>query len=331
MTAARSGHTVTVLPDFSLFIAGGTDSHGAILATTEIYDPNTEKFSPAAKMLFPRTGHAAGALSDGKILIAGGTTRGGITLASSEDYDPETGEFTRRGNLHMPRARAGVTVLRDGRILVTGGMNGKIILDSAETYDVLNGKWTLMGRMSTARLGHTATLLADGRVLIAGGVNAAHAVLASCEIFDPQTNKFSTAASMEMKEARFRHTSALLPNGKVFIAGGASDFAGKQLLASAEVFDPASKSFSPAGEMNEPRMKMPDAYTLLDGRVLILGGAQPAEIYDSKAGSFRLVTGSFDIARFNSVGIQLMDGSVRIFGGEDASGTSTAKTWIYRP
>jgi hypothetical protein len=231
--------------------------------------------------------------------------------------------------MHSPRVRPGVTVLRDGRILLTGGNNGKTVLDSAETYDVLNGKWTLTGKMTTARLGHTATLLSDGRVLIAGGVDGRHAVVASAEIFDPQTNKFSAVSSLH--QGRFMHSAALLPSGKVFMAGGASDANGKHTLTCAEIYDPSTHSFSSAGNMNAPRMKLPDLAALLDGRMLVIGGAASAEIFDPRNGSFRPVTGGLDAARFYSAAIQLMDGSTRIFGGYDSAGSSTAKTWIYRP
>jgi hypothetical protein len=83
--------------------------------------------------------------------------------------------------------------------------------------------------------------------------------------------------------------------------------------------------------MNEPRMKFPDMAALLDGRVLIGGGAVSSEIFDPKAASFREVPGALDAARFYSAAIQLMDGSVRMLGGYDSSGDSTAKTWVYRP
>jgi len=78
-------------------------------------------------------------------------------------------------------------------------------------------------------------------------------------------------------------------------------------------------------------MKLPDATLLLDGRVLIVGGGQSAEIYDPKAASFRSVSGSLDAARYDPAVIQLMDGSSRVFGGDNSSAMSTAKSWIYRP
>lgn len=115
----------------------------------------------------------------------------------------------------------------------------------------------------------------------------------------------------------------------MLIAGGAG--ATHAPLASAEIYDPASGSFKVTGNMAEPRWKLPPSTALLDGRVLIVGGAASAEIYDPKAGSFRTAAGGLDTARYDSAALQLMDGSTRIFGGYDSKGVSTAKSWIYRP
>src|ERR1017187_8237173 len=50
MTTARGSHTATILPDFNVLIFGGKQEQGVVLATTEVYDPTTETFSPGAKM-----------------------------------------------------------------------------------------------------------------------------------------------------------------------------------------------------------------------------------------------------------------------------------------
>ena len=65
--------------------------------------------------------------------------------------------------------------------------------------------------------------------------------------------------------------------------------------------------------------------------VLVVGGAPSAEVYDPKSGSFRPADGTLDAARYYPASVQLMDGTVRIFGGYDSHSVSTAKTWIYRP
>src|SRR5258708_16156682 len=162
MTPAGSGHTATILPDFRVLIVGGRQSHGLILATTEVYDPTTEKFSPAGNMSVPREGHIAAVLEDSKIIVAGGMTRGGAALASSEDYDYETGKFTVRANMHARRVHMTPTTRRAAKILVTGGEDGNHPLDPAEPYDALTGKWTLAGKMTTAPANTSATLLSDG-------------------------------------------------------------------------------------------------------------------------------------------------------------------------
>jgi hypothetical protein len=95
-----------------------------------------------------------------------------------------------------------------------------------------------------------------------------------------------------MTTARADHTATLLPNGKVLIAGGEGD--GFQDLASAELYDPSTRTFAPTGSMVMPRYAH-SATLLADGRVLIAGGRQDgirgtsvftAEIYDPSTGAF---------------------------------------------
>jgi hypothetical protein len=124
------------------------------------------------------------------------------------------------------------------------------------------------GSMAVARGYDSATALADGRVLIAGGRNDS-ARLASAELYDPATGKFSPTGSMA--HARDSHTATLLSDGRVLIVGGLGAGTSLAFLASAEVYDPASDSFSPAGTMAVGRAQH-TATLLADGGVLIAGG-----------------------------------------------------------
>ncbi len=90
--------------------------------------------------------------------------------------------------------------------------------------------------MSTPRAAHTVNLLRSGKVLVAGGRVGAFGstVLAAVEIYDPGSDAWSPAASMN--SPRNGHSSALLPDGNVIVAGG---FNGGGILASTEIFRPA--------------------------------------------------------------------------------------------
>jgi hypothetical protein len=146
------------------------------------------------------------------------------------------------------------------------------------------------GSMTTTRDLYTA-LLADGRVLVAGGYDSPYAPLASADLYDPKTGTFSPTGSMA--GARGLHTATLLSDGRVLIAGGGpwgSMLLTASYLASAELYDPKTGTFSPTGSLATARA-WHTATLLADGRVVIAGGAgsaflASAELYDPKTGTF---------------------------------------------
>src|ERR1700722_5035651 len=97
-----------------------------------------------------------------------------------------------------------------------------------------------------------------------------------------------------MTTERADHTATLLRNGKGLIAGGEGD--GFRALASAELYDPSTRTFAPTGSMITPRYAH-SATLLADGRVLIAGGVNgdtsvfTAEIYDPSTGAFTATGG----------------------------------------
>jgi hypothetical protein len=84
MTMARSEFTFTLLPDGTVFIAGGDYAP----SSTEVYDPAAERFFASANLLIPRTDHTASLLPDGRVLIAGGLPASLTTTATAELYTP---------------------------------------------------------------------------------------------------------------------------------------------------------------------------------------------------------------------------------------------------
>jgi len=205
------------------------------------------------------------------------------------------GVFTNVSQLTTPRTEPTATLLPNGKVLVSGGyatLAGSPVWSSAELYDPSTTSFTLTGNMAVPRYAHTATLLPNGKVLIAGGSSVGNSGLASAELYDPSTGTFTPTGSM--MTGRFFHTATLLNNGKVLITGGdASNSSGNQ-LASAELYDPVTGTFSAAGNMTAPRDNH-FAVLLADGRVLIEGGLggfcldpPSPEMYDPVTGAFTL-------------------------------------------
>src|SRR6476661_4963523 len=96
----------------------------------------------------------------------------------------------RRWQRTSPRLRVAWIV---GVIVAIGLVANLALHRPAVTYA---DAFTTTGSMSTPRDGATATLLPDGRVLVAGGASGADAILASAELYDPQTGTFAATGSM---------------------------------------------------------------------------------------------------------------------------------------
>jgi hypothetical protein len=185
--------------------------------------------------------------------------------------------------------------------------------------------FTASGDMSSGRAGDTATLLHDGRVLIVGGTDVwgggTQYLLGTADLYDPATGKFT--ATGPLSTARHLHVAALLPDGRVLIAGGVGECVANPCptIAAAEVYDPATGVFSTTGALPD-KFFAQSATTLSDGKVLIIGvfnGGSPAEtaaaqLFDPATGAFK-ATGSLPTVRAWATVNPLPDGRVLVSGG----------------
>jgi len=283
MPGQRADHTATLLPNGRLLVAGGYWFNEPMpfnfLIDVELYDPATDTWSPAASMNEARAGHTATMLPSGKVMVAGGRATDGRAMVSPpppgvELYDPVTNTWSQAAGMAHIRAGHTATLLQSGAVLVVGGTDTA----GAELYDPGTNEWSSTGSVAEARKGHTATLLPSGKVLVAGGrvvqIVSEPAQWASTEIYDPVTNTWSQAA--DMVQPRVEHTATLLPNGNVLVAGGAGggDTPFNQtttFLASAEIYDPATDTWSLADSMTNARSAA-EAVPIPGGRVLVIGG-----------------------------------------------------------
>jgi len=237
-----------------------------LLAIAPAFATADDYFGPGPNLPDPRVGLAVAALPNGEVLAAGGYDNS-TRLTSASVFDPDTGQFSPTGSLNTPRQSAAATPLPDGRVLVAGGLDNSFgRLDTAEIYDPATGGFVpVTATMSAGRQGPAAAPLPDGRVLIAGGFSGSYQ--SSADIFDPSDQTFQATDGMDV--ARSMAAATPLPDGRVLVAGGDNQ---DGTLASAEIFDPVTETFSPAnGPMGTVRSGL-FATTLADGRVMVGGG-----------------------------------------------------------
>lgn len=350
MNVARAAHTATLLPNHKVLVIDGgqmdIDDLPVSVSSAEIFDPSAGTFTPTGSPCIAREFHTATLLTNGKVLIAGGNEFNGYptwltATATAELYDPATGSFASTGSMAVGRSYHTASLLADGRVLIFGG--GPAGSPTAEIYDPKAGTFSAVPGLTGAWVGHTATVLPSGKILIAGGQSDdqnGSLILATAEVYDPVANSFT--AAQNMNAPRTGHTATLLQNGKVLIAGGASNAGlalggfqnGTQALQTSELFDPATGSFAPAASMSTGRLGH-TATLLSDGRVMICGGFKDwttangyesygtAETFDPATGTFA-IAGQMNVGRFWHSATLLPDGTVLVAGGvgEDRALTS---------
>jgi N-acetylneuraminic acid mutarotase len=253
----------------------------------------------------------------------------------------KSANFTNTGSLNIARVWHTATLLNNGQVLVAGGLNGGGKLSSTELYDPVSGMWILTNAMHVTRVFHTATLLTNGQVLVVGGYNNTSGFLSSVELYYPSNGTWKTTNSMHIP--REGHTATLLTNGKILVAGGyyTNTPSGASIaLSSAELYDPATGTWTVTGALNTARGGH-TATLLLNGQVLIVGGViasnylsvpiSSAELYDPTNETWMVITNFIEIARYNHTATLLTNGQVLIAGGQGISYPFPINSELYDP
>jgi hypothetical protein len=132
------------------------------------------------------------------------------------------------------------------KIIVIGGTPGfeeqSVPTATAEIIDltVTPYRWTVTHPTQYPRLDANATILPTGQVLVTGGTSKKRGdrtgFVYAAELWEPATGTWVTLASMTTPRV-YHSSAALLPDGRVLVAGGGRHRTGDD-YPSAEIFSP---------------------------------------------------------------------------------------------
>ena len=270
------------LEDGRLHVSGG----GPQVATTSLYDFNTNQWTRDADMSRHRWYNTSTTLPNGSVFTLGGIPDDGI----GEIWTDGSGWKVLSGTPITP-----ALTLLDGKTLdrstqhprVLVAPNGKLFAagptPNMQWYDTQgNGKVQFaLRRGDDAYAQNNVTVMYDvGKIIAAGGnpnydgANAAALSSSNAYLIDIN-NGVTTKKITPMHYPRAYANGVVLPDGKVLVVGGKQDgkvFSDTLATTVPELFDPSSETWTEMAIQGTPRTYHSVALLLPDGRVFSGGG-----------------------------------------------------------
>lgn len=279
LNKSRKSFATVALRNGTALVAGGVNADDVPYSSIWIFDPATRRWRTGGLLHQARGAPLMVALSDGRALILGGwgVGTGAGELSTAEIYDPDPGSWTQTGSLpEIVRVRDAVG-LDDGGALALGyDYTDSEPVRTAFVFDPSSEVWT---RVDTPDNPYGSELVAmhDGNALIVGGTNGGEleggdgSVTDWVSLFDSSSGRW--LAQAQMSTPRIGSQTALLPDGRVLVAGGAvrDEYRSGEMATGAEVFDQSANQWTSISDPLEPR-KDGRTVVLHDGSALVLGG-----------------------------------------------------------
>jgi hypothetical protein len=252
MGLAAAGDTV--------FAVGGCNHHGCdtLLATTEGFDPKTNRWTPRASMGTARRSFGL-ALLGGRLFAVGGVNGAGHVVGTVESYNPGSNHW--RPEISMPSARFGHAVgVMDTKLFVVGGLSPSYAPQSTvEVYDLDHQSWSQVAPMTQAR-GGLAVAVVGSKLYAIGSTSA--------EVYDAGTNSWTAIAPLPT--ALQGHAASAVGN-VIYVTGGCTDsLCTGGPVSTTQAYDIASNTWTRTGSVTGPRSG--HSSTVLENKLFVAGG-----------------------------------------------------------
>ncbi|MDD2889805.1 MAG: kelch repeat-containing protein [bacterium] len=257
-------------------------------------------------------------LKDGRVLII-------YDGQNCQLYNYLSNTLSATGSTNVSHGTGVEVLLPNGKVLMAGG--GPIGIRTCELYNPILGVWNITDSLTIRKTTHVGVLLPPpwNKVLMTGKK-------APSDLYDLATEKWSASDTMEEPDATIE-ALALLPNGKVLVAGGSD-------LSTCRLFDPATEQWTTVDPMNKTRDHF-SLSLLYTGKVLAMGTQASSfppqcEIYDPSNGVWQTKAEALNTARQYATTTILpikhtnnCSTNVLISGGENAGGTALNSCELY--
>jgi hypothetical protein len=267
---------MVVLHDGRVFVNGGNLQYDPFFGEPRnaVFDPATHTFTNVQNMAHGRWYPTVTTLGDGRVMTFSGLRETGGTNSAVEIYTVGSGWSPEYPAGWTPPLYPRMHLSTDGRVFYAGeGRGSRFFNPATNTWTSVVATTNFAGSRGYG----TSVLLpltpANGyrpRVMILGGASPA---TATTEIIDLSAPTPTWAYGPSMSQPRIQISATILPNGKVLAVGGSTnneDAATASL--NADLYDPATNTFSPASRNLYPRLYHSASLLLPDATVLLIGG-----------------------------------------------------------
>jgi hypothetical protein len=277
-------NSMVLLPNGSALIAGGTlqydPFHGQ--RKTSIFNPSANTFKTVQNMSQGRWYPTVTTLGDGRAMAFSGLNQNGNTTSLVEIYTTGSGwaKVHCGATCWTPPLYPRMHLLPNDKVFYSGPNT------PSHLFDPVNSTWSNGANTNHSWRGYGTSVLLpltpannyDPKVMIMGGDNPA---VATTEIIDLNASSPSWQSGPSMSQARIEMNAVILPTGKVLALGGSTmDESVTYASKNADLYDPATNTFSSAGANAYARLYHSVALLLPDATVWVAGGNPSRGTYE---------------------------------------------------
>ncbi|PWU14739.1 MAG: hypothetical protein C5B50_16590 [Verrucomicrobia bacterium] len=268
---ACSGHSF--LANGLLLVTGGQVNSNPPTGTMEcfVFNPFTRQWIRIEDTRHGRWYPTNVTLGDGRVATFSGLDETGDFNPDIELWDSNASNNWQLLGDRLIDYYPHLHLLTNGLVFRSGPNNS----GTTDTYNVNNNVWTFVASLNDpGRFDSPSVMLPPNpdRIMVMGGQNFTNQPVSSAEIIDLDSPSPHWTLTAPMHYPRLDFNAAILPDGKVFVVGGRSNYAPTAIYVfTPEIFDPQALTWTTVAPHQIPRWYHSTAILLPDGRVLVAG------------------------------------------------------------